>query len=512
MRSIRQPYRLAAALAPLGLLLLTAGCGKSDAGKPDAGRAAGPAVAVTVAPARLGSVQRSVEVVGSLWGEEDVTVSNKVPGKIIAIHKDVGDRVGPGEPLVQLLRNDYLLDANQKQQALSESLAKLGLTDLPPADFGVTGVPSVRRAKLQADNAQAKFNRGQQLFQQRQPLISQQDYEDLQTALSVAQTTFESEVAAAKGIVGEARTRRADLQIALQALSDATVRAPSETYPTPNVDPPATPGEAKAATTRPSTAPANTQLPDRIALASADDDLPKSRDRQGVEEPAGDARGSFEPTRTRVQPALEGPSSRPATAPTSAPSTLPGGVGMTVRSYRVVARYGSVGELARAITPLFRLVDDDPLKLRAAVPERFFRDLVIGQKVTLRIEAYPQEFHGEVTRINPQVDPANRTFQIEVLVPNADGRLPAGAFARAAVQTHVQDGVVLVPREAVVSFAGVDKVFAIEGGNKSREVQVELGETRGNEIEVVKGLKGGEQVAVSGTGRLANGVAVEVKK
>jgi RND family efflux transporter MFP subunit len=176
----------------------------------------------------------------------------------------------------------------------------------------------------------------------------------------------------------------------------------------------------------------------------------------------------------------------------------------------IAARYASLGELVRAVTPMYRLVDDDPLKLRAAVPERFFPEIRVGQKVQVWVEAYPEAFAGVVTRINPQVDVANRTFPIEVVVPNPQRVLPPGAFARASVQTRVQEGVVFVPQEAVVSFAGVDKVFTVRDG-KAQAVAVELGERRGREVEVVKGLKGTEQVAVSGTNRLANGVPVEVK-
>ena len=71
-----------------------------------------------------------------MFGEEDATISNKVNGKIIAVYHDVGDRVAPGEPLAQLLKNDYLLDLNQKRAALLETLAKLGLNELPALEFG----------------------------------------------------------------------------------------------------------------------------------------------------------------------------------------------------------------------------------------------------------------------------------------------------------------------------------------------------------------------------------------
>src|SRR2546423_7989879 len=151
---------LSSALAAASLVFQ--GCRKSDgeAKKGADGGTGNAAVPVVLRPAHVRPVQRSVEVVGTLWGDEDVTVSNKVNGKVIATYKDVGDRVEPGEPLAQLLRNDYQLSLNQRTSALRQVLAQLGTDKVPPQDFDVSGLPAVRRAKFQADNARAKFERG----------------------------------------------------------------------------------------------------------------------------------------------------------------------------------------------------------------------------------------------------------------------------------------------------------------------------------------------------------------
>ena len=74
----------------------------------------------------------------------------------------------------------------------------------------------------------------------------------------------------------------------------------------------------------------------------------------------------------------------------------------------------------------------------------------------------------------------------------------------------MQPDIVFVPQESVVSFAGVNKVFTVKDG-KAAEVGIELGDRDGDEVEVIKGLKGGESVVVSGTSKLATGVPVEVK-
>ncbi|MBA3935864.1 MAG: hypothetical protein H0X38_00220, partial [Planctomycetes bacterium] len=94
-------------------------------------------------------------------------------------------------------------------------------------------------------------------------------------------------------------------------------------------------------------------------------------------------------------------------------------------------------------------------------------------------------------------------------VPNAAGALRAGAFAHGVIRTRVES-VLLAPADAIIAFAGVTKVFTVEGG-LARELPVEIGARVGDEVEVRSGLAGGEQLVVSGTSRLASGVAVTVK-
>src|SRR5215212_7386932 len=204
------------------------GCHKKEDGAAAAGGRKGAAAAVPVVlkPVRVRPVQRWAEIVGTLWGEEDVTVSNKVNGKVIAIYKDVGDRVEPGETIAQLLRNDYQLSLNQKLSALRQVLAQLGTDKVPPQDFDVSGLPAVRRSKFQADNARAKFERGRQLHDQKPPLLSDQDFADLQAGFEVAQSGYQAELLTAKALVTEAGTRQAEVAIAEQALADTTIRAP----------------------------------------------------------------------------------------------------------------------------------------------------------------------------------------------------------------------------------------------------------------------------------------------
>src|SRR5688500_17906337 len=127
-----------------------------------------PAVASRTVPVTTRPVQRTVEVVGTLYGDEETTISAKVAGRITAIHADVGDRLKPQQRVAEIETTDYDLMARQKELAYREVLAKLGLTELPAGEFDASKLPTVQKAKLQADNAQAKLNRGKQLHDQKQ--------------------------------------------------------------------------------------------------------------------------------------------------------------------------------------------------------------------------------------------------------------------------------------------------------------------------------------------------------
>jgi multidrug efflux system membrane fusion protein len=94
-----------------------------------------------------------------------------------------------------------------------------------------------------------------------------------------------------------------------------------------------------------------------------------------------------------------------------------------------------------------------------------------------------------------------------VIIPNPQRLLKPGGFCKASVQTQIDPNVIFVPLRAVVSFAGVSKVYVIRG-NKAAEVLVDVGQRRGEYVEIIKGLSGNESVIVSGLNRIANGVAV----
>jgi multidrug efflux pump subunit AcrA (membrane-fusion protein) len=181
--------------------------------------------------------------------------------------------------------------------------------------------------------------------------------------------------------------------------------------------------------------------------------------------------------------------------------------------YTVATRMVWEGEMVRSMPEknAFRLVISHVLKLRAAVPERYAPDIRIGQGVEVRADAgRDAAFPGRVARVSPTVDPQNRTFQVEIAVPNGEGRLKAGGFARAAIHTHVDAAVLTVPPGAIVSFAGVDKVFLADG-EKAKAVEVRLGQRDRDWVEVIGPIPPGSKVITSGLTQLVDGSPIRVR-
>lgn len=181
--------------------------------------------------------------------------------------------------------------------------------------------------------------------------------------------------------------------------------------------------------------------------------------------------------------------------------------------YSVAARMVSKGEMIRSmpVTNAFRLVLDHVLKLRVPVPEKYKPEIRIGQSVAVRVEAYPNRvFAGVVSRINPTVDTVNRTFTVEIEVANYDRALAAGGFAQAEILTRTDTDILTVPPEAIVSFAGVTKVFVAEGST-ARVVEVEVA-TREREWVEVRGLLASDaRVITSGQTQLVEGSAIRIR-
>ncbi len=187
---------------------------------------------------------------------------------------------------------------------------------------------------------------------------------------------------------------------------------------------------------------------------------------------------------------------------------------------RVTAKEIVVGKATQLGDHLFTLADFSTLIVKLFLPEKDVFQLEPGQPVQLVSEALAGRassptskeevgFRGRVRDISPVVDPKTGTVKVTVEVIDRSANVRPGAFVRAEVETDRREGVVLVPKLAVVKEGGQDLIFVAVDGVAVKRV-VELGYTRGVAIEVVSGVSAGERVIVAGHTTLEDREPVDV--
>jgi RND family efflux transporter MFP subunit len=174
----------------------------------------------------------------------------------------------------------------------------------------------------------------------------------------------------------------------------------------------------------------------------------------------------------------------------------------------VKEKLASRGEYLQPGKAIATIVQINPLRLKLEVPEAFAANISRGQTVTLKVDAFAdREFQGQIKRINPSVDEKNRSLIAEAEVPNEGGLLRPGMFARAQIMSKAEGMAVMVPERAVVSLAGVNKVFVVEG-ERAVERQVKIGTRDGSLVEILEGVRVGERVITTNTDKLHDGITV----
>lgn len=172
----------------------------------------------------------------------------------------------------------------------------------------------------------------------------------------------------------------------------------------------------------------------------------------------------------------------------------------------------SAGDFVKNGTPLFGIIQPNPIKLRFTVPEKDVGRLKVGQDVTLKVDAYPnREFSGKVSIINPSLEERTRTLSVEALVPNNEGVLKPGIFAKVVLFTADPRDTIVVPVTALLYEADKVKVFVVEK-DRAKERKVKLGAKYGEVMEITEGLQEREKVVVAGQQNLSEGVKTAVHK
>ncbi len=343
-------------------LLFLASCKKKEVKAP-----AEKAVNVRVQPAEKKSLRPFVETIGTLNSNEEVIVSAEVDGILKNANVDNGTAVSKGMLLAVIDDTDYSLEVKRAEAALGQTQATV-------------------------ENTKLEFGRKQSLYKEQ--LVTQQQFDDVSTRLSLSESDMERAKAA--------------LSLAKQKLSKARIYSPLSGY---------------------------------------------------------------------------------------------------IKEKKV-----SAGDYVRNGTNMFAIVQNNPLKLNFTVTERDVGRLKKGQDVVFTADAFPdRQFKGKVNIIYPNLEEKTRTLQVEALVPNPEGLLKPGFFARVTLYTGPERNTVVAPITALLYDSSNTKIFVVEG-NRAKEREVKIGRKYGEFMEIAEGLKEKEIVVTVGQNNLMEGVLVNVAR
>lgn len=214
-----------AEIVVIGVLVLAAGCSKSDTAQ--ARSAESTAKPVAVAVVQKESVRRAVDVIGTLAAVDQVTVSSEADGKVRTILADMGDRVAAGQVLIQLDNEKQQYTYEQQQAVLARTLAQYGAKD-PQNLPGIENTPDVQRANADLVQATQAFERASELI--KRTLISQQALDDAKTALESKRASYDAALQNARNLRASIQASEATVKLAGRQLRDTEIRAPFDGY------------------------------------------------------------------------------------------------------------------------------------------------------------------------------------------------------------------------------------------------------------------------------------------
>lgn len=177
----------------------------------------------------------------------------------------------------------------------------------------------------------------------------------------------------------------------------------------------------------------------------------------------------------------------------------------------VADKFINPGTMVAPGSPVANIIDISKLKVRVNVPERDAFRLKTGEEVTLRTDVYPgTELHGKIESIGSKADNAH-TYPVEIIIPNSlRNPLKAGMFAEVNFSGSSSGRKALtIPRIAIITSIKNPKIYVVENGTaKLRDIVA--GREVNRKIEVLGGLRSGEQVVVSGQNNLMDNAKVTI--
>jgi RND family efflux transporter MFP subunit len=204
-------------------LVVVAGCsGAAGQARRDAGRSS--AIAVSTAPVQHISIQRTVDLAGTLISPDEAKVSAEAPGVVESVSVQLGDEVRKGQELVRLAPRELELALQRAESALRQTEAQLGMSGADSQPLPDDQIATIRTAAANLDDARTQNTRAEQLAGR--GLLAGAEVEATRTKLKVAEAAYESALETVRSLKASLQDRRAAYELAQKKLNDAVIKAP----------------------------------------------------------------------------------------------------------------------------------------------------------------------------------------------------------------------------------------------------------------------------------------------
>lgn len=176
-------------------------------------------------------------------------------------------------------------------------------------------------------------------------------------------------------------------------------------------------------------------------------------------------------------------------------------------SGQVGLKFVSTGSFISSDTHIATLNDINPVKIDFSIPERYFTQVQVGDRINFNVQGTDSTFSGEVYAIEPRIDTQTRTLQIRAISENPDGVLVPGAFANIELILETVDDALMLPAIAVIPELNRQKIYKYENG-AVKEVVITTGLRTDRSVRVVEGVAPGDTVLITGLLQASEGMEV----
>lgn len=180
----------------------------------------------------------------------------------------------------------------------------------------------------------------------------------------------------------------------------------------------------------------------------------------------------------------------------------------------VITEQGSV--VMAGQTQLMRIVNLDNMYIETDVPESYINDVTRGKSVTVNFPVLGKTIETKIRQAGDYINPANRTFKVEVSVPNADKNIKPNLTARLKINDYTNEEALLIPQSIISENANGEQYIYVINNKKSngegdvKRVIIKTGKTQGDVIEVLDGIEDGAEIVEEGARSVKDGQTVKV--